>query len=679
MAAFFLASCQTFVVTTNSVVARARGMLENDPIGLPTGGPLDSGLPQTVRITARDGTPLAEINDVGFGSRLAVPLSRISPNLVLATLAAEDRRFFNHAGVDVPGLIRALAQNTQSAEVASGASTLEMQLVRNLFLQDERTEQTLSRKTKEAVAAVQLDERFSKPELLEAYLNVIYYGNMAYGAEAAAQRYFGKPARDLTVPEAALLAGVPQSPATFDPFQQPAQAKQRQEHVLDLMEQAGFISPAEAASAKAAPLKLHPQEPLPARAPHWVNYIRDLVRERFGPEALYTGGLSIRTTLDPAIQQLAEQIVAGNEDVRQRGLANNTAMVVLDPRTSQVLAMVGSKDFWNQSIAGQVNVALAGRQPGSSIKPLVYLTGFEKGLNPAVEVLDQPTLFSAPPGQPPYSPTNWEGRFLGRVTLRDALGNSLNVSAVKILKYVGVPALQDMARRLGITTLDNWDPRWLSLTLGGGEVRLLEMTGAYATIARLGIHLPVEPLLRVETARGEVLYQAPTNPPGTQVVDPRVTYQLLHVMGDATARQVTFGWRSPLNLDRPHMLKTGTTDDFRDTWTIGCLPQVCVGVWMGNTDNRPMVRVSSSLTAGKFWVDMMRALIDRYQWEPTPFPRPEGLVVTRVPNVGISRPSSPNFPLWRDPDAPKEPDHEEVFLPGHAERFLLEMDWRRPE
>jgi membrane peptidoglycan carboxypeptidase len=471
MAAFFLASCRAFAVTTGTMVTKARGVLASDPIGLPTGGPLDSGLPQTVSITARDGTLLAEINDVRFGNRRAVPLSRISPNLILATLAAEDRRFFTHPGVDVPGLVRALAQNTQSAEVTSGASTLEMQLVRNLFLQDERTEQTFSRKIKEAVAAIQLDERFSKPELLEAYLNVIYYGNMAYGAEAAARHYFGKSARDLTVPEAALLAGIPQSPASFDPLQQPIQAKQRQEHVLDLMEQAAFISPAEAASAKAAPLRFHSPSPLPTRAPHWVNYIRDLVRERFGPEALYTGGLRIRTTLDPAIQELAEQIVDRNEDVRQRGRANNTAMVVLDPRTSQVLAMVGSKDFWNQPIHGQVNVTVAGRQPGSSIKPLVYLTGFEKGLNPAVQVLDQPTLFSAPPGQPPYSPNNWDGRFLGRITLRDALGNSLNVPAVKVLKYVGVPAFQDMARRLGITTLDNWDPRWLSLTRGGGEVR----------------------------------------------------------------------------------------------------------------------------------------------------------------------------------------------------------------
>jgi membrane peptidoglycan carboxypeptidase len=262
------------------------------------------------------------------------------------------------------------------------------------------------------------------------------------------------------------------------------------------------------------------------------------------------------------------------------------------------------------------------------------------------------------------------------VTLGDALGNSLNVPAVKVLKYVGVPAFQDMAHRLGLTTLDTWDPRRLSITLGGGGVRLLEMVGAYATIAREGVFLPVEPLLRVETSRGEVLYQASDHPVGKQVVDPRVAYQLLHVMGEVSARQVTFGWASPLNLKRPHMLKTGTTDDFRDTWTIGCLPQVCVGVWMGNSNSQPMVRVSSSLTAGKFFVEMIQGLINRFDYQPESFPRPEGVIVTRVPNVGSARLYRPD---WLDANAPADLDHEEVFLPGHEEQFLLEMDWRRPD
>ena len=306
------------------------------------------------------------------------------------------------------------------------------------------------------------------------------------------------------------------------------------------------------------------------------------------------------------------------------------------------------------------------RQPGSSIKPLVYLTGFEHGLNPAVEVMDEPTDFSAPPGQPPYRPENYENHYYGRTTLRDALGNSLNIPAVKVLKYIGVPAFQEMARRLGITTLDNWDRHWLSLTLGGGEVKLLELTGAYATVAREGRYLPNESLLDVTTSRGEQLYRAGGDHGDQQVVDPRLAYQLLSVMGDPGARLVTFGPNTPLNLDRPHMVKTGTTDDYRDTWTIGCIPQVCVGVWMGNTNNDPMTKVSSSLTAGKVWVEMMQALIARNGWPPEPWSVPDGVTVTRIPNVGSTRPG--------------QADHEEVFLAGQEnQRGTLEMDWTRPD
>jgi membrane peptidoglycan carboxypeptidase len=393
------------------------------------------------------------------------------------------------------------------------------------------------------------------------------------------------------------------------------------------------------------------------------NYIQDLARERFGPDMLFTGGLRIQTTLDPEVQQIAEQVVWGNEGVRRLGRANNTAVVVIDPRTSQVLAMVGSKDFNDSSIAGQVNVALALRQPGSSIKPLVYLTGFERGLNPATELVDAITAFPAPPGQPPYRPANYENKYYGRVTIRDALGNSLNVPAVKTLKYVGVPAFLDLARRFGITTLDSWNPQWLSLTLGGGEVRLLELTNAYATITRLGEYLPPEVFTRVETSRGEAIYEANPHPTGQQVADPRLVYQLLHIMGDTGARQVTFGAASPLNLSRPHMVKTGTTDDYRDTWTLGCVPQVCVGVWMGNTNAEPMVKVSSSLTAGKIWVETIQALIAKNGWEPQDFPMPEGVIFRQVRNTGAARPAGGM--------------REEVFLPGNEQGRLIELDWSR--
>lgn len=665
VAAVVMAVGQVLPSTARLSVGQARQSLLERSIDLPNGGQLDAGLPQTATILARDGTVLAEVNDLRFGRRQSVPLAAISPYLVDATIAAEDRRFFEHQGVDFFGLARAIGQNAGSEGVASGASTLEMQLVRNLFLTDERTEQTLGRKLKEAAAAMQLVQRFSKPQLLEAYLNTVYYANQAYGAEAAARRYFGASARDLTLPQAALLAGIPQSPAAHDPILHYEWAKERQEHVLDLMVVAGSLTPDQAEAAKAAPLRLQPPPDIPIRAPHWDNYVRDLARERFGPEMLFTAGLRIETTIDPAIEELAEQIVARNEDIRRAAGANNSAVVVVDPASGEVLAMVGSKNFFDDGIAGQVNVATSVRQPGSSIKPLVYLAGFERGLNPATEVIDALTPFSSPPPQPPYVPRNYEDKYYGRVSLRDALGNSLNVPAVKVLKFIGVPALQDMARRLGITTLDAWDPRWLSVTLGGGEVRLLELTGAYATIAREGYHRPAEPFRQVSTARGDVIYRASSDSVGRQVVDPRVAYQLLSVMGDSGARLVTFGPNTPLNLTRPHMVKTGTTDDYRDTWTVGCLPQVCVGVWMGNTDNRPMARTSSSLTAGKIWVDLMQALVARYDYPAVGFPRPEGVVVTRVPNTSGARPGVP--------------DREEVFIQGQERVFQLELDWQRPD
>lgn len=659
-----LGACTAMPAGAALLALRARGWMSENTIELPRSGPLDRGLPQTARITARDGTVLAEIDDVRYGRRTFVPLKEMAPDLVNATMATEDRRYYQHPGVDPVGLVRAVGSNAEAGGVSQGGSTIEMQLTRNLFLTDERTEQSLARKVKEALAAVELNRRYSKEDLLEAYLNIVFYGNRAFGAEAAAQVYFGKSARELTLPEASVLAGLPQSPSRYDPLLHLDAAKARQRAVLGRMVDADLITADQAYEALTTPLAFKgATAPPPARAQHFVNYVRELARARFGPEVLFTGGLTIRTTIDLETQQLAEQIVAQNEGIRQAAHANNTAMVVIEPATGQVLAMVGSKDFNDVSIAGQFNVATSVRQPGSSIKPLVFLSAFEHGLSPATLVMDEPTSFSAPPGQPAYRPENYEKKYFGRLGLREALGNSLNVPSVKVLKYVSVPVFQDLARRLGISTLDSWDPRWLSLTLGGGEVRLLELTGAYATVARGGNYVPIESLLDVSTTRSEELYLTHGGQRGRQVVDPRAAYQLLHVMGDPGARLLTFGAQTPLNLDRPHMVKTGTTDDYRDTWTIGCVPQVCVGVWMGNTNNDPMVKVSSSLTAGRVWVEMIRTLVERKRWSPDPWPVPDGVVVKRIPSAGGRGESS----------------YEEVFIEGQEERTVLNLDWMRPD
>jgi membrane peptidoglycan carboxypeptidase len=482
-----LGGCTAMPAGVAMLYLRAQGWMSEHTIELPRSGPLDRDLPQTARITSRDGTVLAEIDDVRYGHRTFVPLHEMSQDLVNATLVTEDRRFHEHPGVDAIGLLRAITSNAEAGGVSQGGSTIEMQLTRNLYLPGERGERSLARKLKEALAAFELDKRYSKDDILEAYLNIVFYGNRAFGVEAAAQVYFGKSVRDLSLPEATLLAGLPQSPSRYDPLAHLEAAKGRQRAVLGRMVDANLLTADEAYAALAAPLKFREvTAQTPARAQHFTNYVRELVRARFGPEQLFTGGLSIRTTIDLEVQQLAEQTVARNEGIRQTARANNTAVVVIEPATSQVLAMVGSKDFDDVSIAGQFNVATSVRQPGSSIKPLVFLAGFEHGLTPATLVLDEPTAFSAPLGQPPYRPENYEKKYYGRIGLREALGNSLNVPSVKVLKYVGVPAFQELARRLGITTLDRWDPRWLSLTLGGGEVRLLELTGAYATLAREG-------------------------------------------------------------------------------------------------------------------------------------------------------------------------------------------------
>jgi len=648
-----------------SAAIAAREIISSDSVDPTQYASLDSGMPQTATILARDGTILAQVNDVNYGKRTHVSLDQIAPTMIEATVAAEDRRFYTHNGVDPFGLVRALTQNAGADAISSGASTLEMQLARNVFFPDERNDLTLSRKIKEAIAAVQLDQHFSKDQIIESYLNVVYYGNQAYGAEAAAEQYFNTSASDLDLAQSALLAGLPQNPSADDPLLDLPAAKARQSYVLDQMVQAGFITREDADEAADEFLAFQAPASPAQIAPHWVNFVEDQVRQDFGPEALFTGGLTIQTTLDPQIQSIAEQVVANGADVRRIGHANNSAMMVMDPRNGQVLAMVGSANFFDSSINGQVNVGMAGRQPGSSIKPILYLASFEKGLNPATQLDDVPTAFSAPPGQPAYQPTDFEDKFYGRVTIRDAIGNSLNIPAVKTLKYIGVPALKDMARRLGVTTLDNWDPRWLSLTLGGGEVKLLEMTRAYSIIANEGYKVPLEPYLQVTNADGQVLHQAESDPEGEQVVDPRYTYQMLSIMNDPNARLVTFGPNTPLDLGRTHMVKTGTTDDYRDTWTVGCLPQICVGVWMGNTNNDPMVKVSSSLTAGKMWVDMMHALVARYQYPDTPWPVPDGVTFETIKNVGGTRPG--------------QSTHEEVFLDGQDQQVLLNMNWMQPD
>lgn len=583
------------------------------------------------KIYASHGPLLYEAMDPHGGSRTYVPLDRISPYLIQATIATEDADFYRHPGFDPIAILKAIYRNLKAGETVSGASTIPQQLVRALLLPpEERFQRSAWRKIKEVILAYEITRRYPRNTILEIYLNEIYYGNLAYGIEAAAETYFGTTAAELSLAQASFLAGLPQSPATYDVFAGGRKrALARQKDVLRLMVQEGYITQAQA-DAAAAEMTAHefrprvPQDRIPA--PHFVMYVRQLVEELYGPEALYRGsGLRIYTTLDPGLQALAEQIVAQHVAALADRQVTSGALVAIEPSTGYILAMVGSADFYNEEIDGQVNVALSPRQPGSAIKPLTYVAAFERGWMPATLIWDLQTAF--PDGvNPPYVPRNYDGRFHGPVLVRSALANSYNIPAVKALQFVGIPALREMAARLGITTLTRED-YGLSLTLGGGEVKLLELTGAYTVFANGGVRVPPTPILRIEDSQGNVLLDN-GQPQGQPVIRTEHAYLITSILSDRQARCPAFGCPNAMELSRPAAAKTGTTDDYRDAWTIGYTPDLVVGVWVGNADNSKMDRVPGSRGAAPIWRDFMEAALKDKPVRD--FPRPPGIVEMEI-------------------------------------------------
>ena len=581
---------------------------------------------------------LYEVMDPHGGRRTYVPLDEISPHVINATIATEDREFWLHPGFDPIALGRAIYYVLTEHEIVSGASTIPQQLARMVLLPEERFEQTAARKIKEMVLAAELTRVYSKQKILEIYLNELNYGNQAYGIQAAAETYFSTDAADLTMAQASFLAGLPQLPATYDPFGGGLErALSRHEDVLGLMVEDGHISEdgAKQAAAEMAAYVFRAPNVDIDRAPHFVVYVRRMVEERYGPEALYRGaGLRIHTTLDAEMQAEAEMAVReGVASLAERNVSNG-ALVALDPGTGHILAMVGSTDFNDESIDGQVNVALRCRQPGSSIKPLTYVASFERGWTPATLFWDVRTEF--PDGaNPPYVPLNYDREFHGPVLLRDALANSYNVPAVEALQYVGVEGLLEMASRLGVASLAHPEtacPEYpyerspsygLALTLGGGEVKLLEMTGAFAAFANEGVLMEPSPILRIEDSRGNVLVDN-SAPTGRQVLSPEHAYLITHVLADDEARCAEFACPSILELSRPAAAKTGTTDDYRDAWTVGYTPGLATGVWVGNSDNASMIEVPGAAGAGPIWHHFMEAALEGRPVRD--FTRPSGIV-----------------------------------------------------
>jgi 1A family penicillin-binding protein len=607
------------------------------------------------KILDREGNLLYEVTDPHGGKRTYVTLDEISPDLIDATVATEDREFWHHPGFDPIAIARAIYYNLTEGEIVSGASTIPQQLARNVLMTpEERVQQTAERKVKEAILAAEISRTYTKEEILEIYLNEAYYGNLAYGIQAAAETYFNVDAADLTLAQASFLAGLPQSPAVYDPFGGGLDAAlARHQAVLRLMVEDGYITEAEAALA-AAEIQAYefkaPKLDL-ATAPHFVVYTRQVVEALYGPEVLYRNeegkSLRIYTTLDPKLQGFAEQVVRDGVAALADQQATNGALVAIDPQTGQILAMVGSADFNNEAIDGQVNVALRCRQPGSSIKPFTYLAAFERGWTPATLLWDLKTEF--PDGaNPPYVPVNYDEEYHGPLLVRDALANSYNVPAVETLQFVGVDGLLEMAGRLGVDSLvhpelycpdypNDYPPTYgLALTLGGGEVKLLEMTGGFAVLANNGKRLSPMPILRIEDSEGTVLVDNSARE-GVQVVSPQHAYLITSILSDTKARCRAFRCPSVLELSRPAAAKTGTTNEYRDAWTIGYTPDLVTGVWVGNSDNSAMTQVAGGGGAGPIWHNFMESA---HQGLPVrDFVRPPGVVEYEICADSGARPT----------------------------------------
>lgn len=604
---------------------------------------------ETTRVYDRNGVLLAEFFEEG--RRTWVSLDQISPALISATVATEDASFFTNRGVDSRRIVGAALQNVQTQSIASGASTITMQLARNLFLDpEERFEQTLDRKLHEIGLAHDLTILFNKEELLEIYLNLVNYGHLAYGPEAAAQTYFGKSAIDLNWAEATILAGVPQQPASFDLFQNFDAAKRRQRVVLDLLVRHDFLSN-ELADViyREEILLIASAERKDYLAPHFVLYVEKALERRMaealgievGRWKMRRSGMHIVTTLDMPMQVLAEQeLKAWIDKVGAAYRMTNGALVALQPQTGELLAMVGGVDFREED-AGQVNLSLSLRQPGSSFKPILYSTALSEDLiSPATVIWDTPTAYTVGMGHF-YSPRNYDLRFHGPVTVRTALANSYNVPAVKLLASLGNERLVSKAKEFGISSFTREpDSYGLSLSLGAGEVSLLELTNAFRTFANRGINSQPEFALFMVDDLGR--YRSPPPVEKKQIISPGVAFQIADILSDNEARKPAFGPNSTLNLSRPAAAKTGTTTNFKDNWTVGFTRYLVAGVWTGNSDGRTMWGNSGAAGAAPLWHNFMEAVIsDKGMRELIGAPEDPNLWAFEVPSSVVQLPDCP--------------------------------------
>ena len=568
---------------------------------------------ETTRIFDRNGELLWEI--FGDGRRTYVGLDQIPLYFQQATIAVEDDTFYQNEGADLPSLAAALLYNWRNPDSRPvGGSTITQQIVRHIaFDYEERTAVSYNRKAKEIILAWIMTREYSKDQILEMYLNEIYYGNLSYGVEAAAQAYFGKTVSNLSLAEAALLAGLPQAPAELDPLNNFEAAKERQWIVLNLMASEGFINESEVTAIYQEPL-IFADQAVSLSAPHFATYVRRQLELQYGGEELANSGLQVTTSLDMSMQQTAEALVQKHvSSLKDAHNLHNASLVALKPGTGEVLAMVGSVDYHDESIDGNVNVAISLQQPGSAIKPITYAAAMlpdQSGTpqwQPGDIVWDVETEYAQVNGET-YVPVNYDNRYHGPIRLRSALANSYNVPAILLLQDIGVPRFLEMAQRMGITSLGTDASLYgLSLTLGAGEVTPLELTAAYGTFANQGQKVSPITILKIEKSDGELLYEyQPTV--SEEVVDPKIAYLISDILADDVARVPAMGRDNPLDLPFTAAAKTGTTNDFRDNWTVGYTPGIVVGVWAGNTDNEPMVNVSGLTGAAPLWHEFMQTV-----------------------------------------------------------------------
>lgn len=566
-----------------------------------------------------------------------IPLESIPQYVKDATIAIEDKNFYKHGAIDIRGIARSIVAIIFRQEL-QGGSTITQQLVKNSLLTPERT---IPRKIKEVILAFATEAIYSKDKILEMYLNQVPYGGTAWGIEAASRTYFGKSAKELNLAESVLLSGLPESPTTYSPFgTHPELAIKRQKQVLSAMLDQKYITEKEYEEALKTQIEFKKMEGI--RAPHFSLYIKDLLIKKYGERVVDQEGLKVITSLDIELQDFVQETVSSEIERLTNFRVSNGAALVANPKTGEILAMVGSKNYFDTTIDGNVNVTLALRQPGSAIKPINYAVGLMNGYAAATPFVDQPICFKTQ-GQKDYCPLNYDRKWHGVVQMRSALGNSINIPAVKMLKLNGTSSMIATASAMGITTFKDPERYGLSLTLGGGEVTMLEMAEAFGVFANGGYRIPLRPILKVTDRNGNILeeYNPPASPIfGKKVLPEGVAFIISDILADNNARLTSFGANSKLRIPNQTVsVKTGTTDDLRDNWTIGYTPSFLAAVWVGNNDNSPMSRLASGITgAAPIWNNIMTHVLKDKPQES--LQRPASVIQKRVCNLsGLLPPS----------------------------------------